>query len=76
MAGCQKKKRGRVDWGLWQGGELFKACCRTGNFPVWRCQGCKYRHIYSPPEGKEEEEEVILSLSAAIASSELHERKD
>lgn len=35
------------------GNELFKACCRTGNFPVWRCQGCKHRHIYSPPEGRE-----------------------
>lgn len=82
MAGCQKNPGSGwlgVEAGRGTGRELFKVCCRTGNFPVWRCQGCKRRHIYSPPEGREggkEEEEVVFPLSATIASSELHERKN
>lgn len=69
------KKQGWAGWGLWQAGEwarsYLKRVVALGTFLFGDIRAAN-TNTCTVPEGRE----VVFSLSAAIASSELHERTD
>lgn len=82
MAGCQKNP-GSGWLGVRQGGERAGSCLKCvaelGIFLFGDVRAANADTSTAPPEGREggkEEEEVVFPLSATIASSELHERKN